>query len=220
MAWRAPARRTIIRAVRRSLHGFTLIELTVVLAVIVTLALVLTPSIANYISDARVARARSDTQTIASALVQFNRDTGLHPLWSQSQNGGAGTPASRVDLLVSTGNIPAATQSSLWITGTSAGLTEVLMANTPGYAVRTATSSFGWNGPYLSSPIGADSWNHRYAVNVSLLDSTTGGLTMAGTPKQAVWVLSAGPNGSLETPYAQPATVAVPGGDDIGFRLQ
>ena len=31
--------------------GFTLIELTVVLAVIVTLALVLTPSIINYITD-------------------------------------------------------------------------------------------------------------------------------------------------------------------------
>ena len=205
---------------RRSVHGFTLIELTVVLAVIVTLALVLTPSIANYISDARVARAQSDTQTIASALVQFNRDTGLHPLWSQSQNGGAGTPANRVDLLVSAGNIPAAAQSSLWITGTSVGLTEVLITNVPGYAVRTAASAFGWNGPYLSSAIGPDSWNHRYAVNVALLDATTGGLTMAGAPKSAVWVLSAGPNGNLETPYTQLATTAVLGGDDIGFRLQ
>lgn len=205
---------------RRSVRGFTLIELTVVLAVIVTLALVLTPSIANYISDARVARAQSDTQTIASALVQFNRDTGFYPLWSQSQNGGAGTAANRVDLLVSGGNIPAATQSSLWITGTSAGLTEVLISNAPGYTARTAASAFGWNGPYLSSAIGADSWNHRYAVNVSLLDSTTGGLTIAGTPKSAVWVLSAGANGSVETAYSQPATIAVLGGDDIGFRIQ
>ena len=45
---------------RESMRGFTLIELTVVLAVLVTLALVLTPSITNFINDSRVARARTD----------------------------------------------------------------------------------------------------------------------------------------------------------------
>jgi prepilin-type N-terminal cleavage/methylation domain-containing protein len=201
-------------------RGFTLIELTIVLGVIVTLALVLTPSIANYLTDARASRARNDARTIASAIVQFNRDTGFYPLWTQSQNGGAGTTANRVDLLVSRGNIPGTAQSSLWTTGTSFGLTEALVYNTPAYTVRTATSTLGWNGPYLSSVIEADAWGNRYAVNVGLLDSTSGGLTAAGTPKSAVWVLSAGANGSLETSYTQPATTAVVGGDDIGFRIQ
>lgn len=200
--------------------GFTLIELTVVLAVIVTLALVLTPSIANYVSDARGARARSDTQTIASAIVQLNRDTGFYPLWSEAQNGGPGTAASRVDLLVSRGNIPAAPQSSLWTTGTSLGLSEVLALNTPGYALRGAASAFGWNGPYLSSGIEADPWNNRYAVNVRLIDSTTGAFAADGTPKNAVWVLSPGADGSLETPFAEVTRRAVLAGDDIGFRLQ
>ena len=86
--------------------GFTLIELTVVLAVIVTLALVLTPSIANSINEARVARARNDCQTIASGMYQFYRDTGFFPLWTISQNGGQGTPANRVQILVSQGNVP------------------------------------------------------------------------------------------------------------------
>ncbi|MEX2270382.1 MAG: hypothetical protein WD690_02855, partial [Vicinamibacterales bacterium] len=175
--------------------GFTLIELTIVLGVIVTLALVLTPSITNYLSDARVSRSRNDVKTIASAIIQFNRDTGLYPLWSQAQNGGAGTTANKVDLLVSRGTIPAAATSSLWTTGTTAGLTESLIYNTPAYTIRTATASLGWNGPYLSSAIDADPWSNRYAVNVGLLDSTSGGLTIGGTPKSAVWVLSAGANG-------------------------
>lgn len=201
-------------------RGFTLIELTVVLGVIVTLALVLTPSIANYLSDARLSRARNDTRTITAAITQFNRDTGLYPLWVQSQNGGPGTAADKVDLLISRGNIPAAVQSSLWITGSSTGLTDVLVFNSPAHIVRTAASSLGWNGPYMSSAIDADPWNNRYAVNVALLDSTNGTMTMAGTPKNAVWVLSAGPNGTLETAWAQAATTAAVGGDDIGFRLQ
>ena len=81
---RAPGR-------RRSAGGFTLIELTVVLAVIVTLALVLTPSVTNFITDSRVARARRDTQTIATAIHQFFKDTGFFPQWSLAQNGGPGT---------------------------------------------------------------------------------------------------------------------------------
>jgi hypothetical protein len=35
-----------------------------------------------------------------------------------------------------------------------------------------------------------------------------------------VWVLSPGPNGTLETPFAQAATTAALSGDDIAFRLQ
>lgn len=200
-------------------RGFTLIELTVVLAVIVTLALVLTPSVTNYLSDARSARAHSDTGTIAAAIVQFNRDTGFYPTWSQSLNGGPGTAANRVDLLVSAGNIPATVQASLWTTGVSLGLADVLTFNTPGYTTRTAAAAFGWNGPYLSA-IRADPWNNRYAVNIGLVDPTTGSFTSSGAPKSAVWVLSPGANGLLETPFSQPATTAVLTGDDIGFRIQ
>lgn len=190
------------------------------LGVIVTLALVLTPAIGNYLSDARTSRTRNDVKTIASALIQFNRDTGLYPMWAAAASGGAGTAANKVDLLISNGNIPSAPQSTLWTTGTSATLIGSLISNTPGYTARTASSNFGWNGPYLSSAIEGDPWNNRYAVNVGLIDSTSGGLTMAGTPKSAVWVLSAGQNGTLETGYGQPATTGALAGDDIGFRIQ
>jgi len=201
-------------------RGFTLIELTVVLAVLVTLALVLTPSITNFINDSRVARARTDTKTVAAALVQFYKDNGFYPQWITATAGGPGTAANRRDLLISPGNVPTTAAASLWTTGTNDTIANQLMGNTPTYTVKTATNTYGWNGPYLSSGIGADPWNNRYMVNVNLIDTTLGTQTSAGVTKSAVWVISAGPNGQIETTYAQSITTAVTGGDDIGVRIQ
>jgi prepilin-type N-terminal cleavage/methylation domain-containing protein len=209
--------------VRRKLNrerGFTLIELTVVLAVIVTLALVLTPSITNFINDSRVARSRSDTGTLAASVTQFYKDNGFFPQWSLSNGGGPGLPADKVDLLISPGNIPGVAVANLWTTGTTSQLAELLMTNAPGYVTRTTTSQFGWNGPYLTSAVSADAWNNRYAINVGLLDASLGTQTAAGVTKSAVWVISAGPNGLLETTHSQPLTTAQPSGDDIAVKLQ
>ena len=200
--------------------GFTLIELTVVLAVIVTLALILTPSITNFISDARVARTRTDTQTVASSIVQFYKDNGFFPQWSQASAGGPGGAGDRVDLLISPGNMPIVADANTWTTGTTGALVGQLMSNTPGYKLKNATAPFGWNGPYLSSTIGADAWNNRYAVNIGLIDPTAGTQTAAGATKSAVWVISAGPNGQMETAYSQPVTTALVSGDDIAVRVQ
>lgn len=200
--------------------GFTLIELTVVLAVIVTLALVLTPSITNFINDARIARTRSDAATLAASLTQFYKDNGFFPQWTASNGGGPGLPADAIDLLVSPGNIPTVAAPNSWTTGTTSSIADQLMANAPAYNVKTTTSQFGWNGPYLTSTIGADAWNNRYAINVELLDASVGTQTAGGVTKSAVWVISAGPNGVLETPYSQPLTTAQASGDDIAVKLQ
>lgn len=201
-------------------RGFTLIELTVVLAVIVTLALILTPAMSNFINDARMARSRNDVHTIASAVTQVYKDTGFFPQWSAANNGGAGLAANKVDLLVSPGNVPASAQQTLWITGSTDTLANQLLSNAPGYTMRTATSNSGWNGPYLASTLGADAWGNRFMVNVGLLDATTGVQTSAGSLKSAVWVISAGPNGTIETLHTQPVTTAAAAGDDIYVRLQ
>jgi general secretion pathway protein G len=205
---------------RLDVAGFTLIELTVVLAVIVTLAMILTPSITNFITDSRVARAKADTKTVASAVVQFYKDDGFFPQWSVANAGGPGTPANKVDLLVSPGNVPTVAAANTWTTGTTDALADQLMSNAPAFTMKGAASAFGWNGPYLSSGIGADSWNNRYAVNVGLIDTTAGTQAAGGGLKNAVWVISAGPNGQMETVYTQPITTAVAGGDDIGVRIQ
>ena len=201
-------------------RGFTLIELTVVLAVIVTLALVLTPSVLNFINDSQVARARSDVGTLQAAITQFYRDNGFFPRWSAANNGGPGLPGSRVDLLVSSGNIPTTAAANTWTTGSSDRFEDQLITNAPAYTARTAASAFGWNGPYISNTINADPWNNRYAVNIGLIDTTQGIQDASGNVKSAVWIVSAGPNGALDTPYSQPVTVAAPAGDDIVVRMQ
>jgi type II secretory pathway pseudopilin PulG len=205
----------------RGRMGFTLIELAVVLTVIVTMALILTPSIANSINEARVARARNDCQTIASGLYQFYRDTGFFPVWRLARNGGAGIPADRLQVLVSQGSVPFEDVASLWTTGVAGSLADQLVTNAPGYALRSPTSQSGWNGPYFSSQLMADPWGNRYAVNVALVDLSPGAATASGQVKMAVWVLSPGPNGSVDTPFSQSIFTAVrPGGDDIGTRVQ
>jgi prepilin-type N-terminal cleavage/methylation domain-containing protein len=200
--------------------GFTLIELTVVLAVLVTLALVLTPSITNFINDSRVARTKADTQTIAAAMVQFYKDNGFFPQWSAANAGGPGLPASLVDLLVGPGNVPTVAAANTWTTGTTDTMADQLLANAPAYTLKNATAAYGWNGPYLSNSISADAWNNRYMINVGLIDTTQGTQTALGATKQAVWVISAGANGIIETAYSQDMTTAVLGGDDIGVRIQ
>lgn len=205
---------------RRGRAGFTLIELTVVLAVIVTLALVLTPSISNFINDSRSARARTDCQTIAAAIVQFYRDTGFFPQWETANAGGAGLPADRLQLLVSRGSLPLEEVPTLWSTGGAGELAAQLMSNGPGYALRTPASQFGWNGPYVSSEMGPDPWGRRYVVNVGLIDTSPGPVTGTGSVKSAVWVLSAGANGTIETPFSQSVLTAQLYGDDIGQRIQ
>ena len=197
-----------------------MIELTVVLAVIVTLALVLTPSITNFINDSRMARTKTDTATLAAAVTQFYKDNGFWPQWTTANNGGPGLAANKVDLLVSGGNVPVAAAANLWTTGTTDAIADQLIGNAPAYAMRTATSTFGWNGPYVSNTIGADAWNNRYAINVGLIDASLGTQTAAGATKSAVWVISAGANGQIETPYVQPMTAAAPSGDDIAVKVQ
>lgn len=205
---------------RAQAAGFTLIELTVILAVIVTLALILTPAMTNFITDARVARTRGDVQTIDAAIVQFYKDTGFFPQWTTANNGGPGSAQNKVDLLISPGNVPTVAQANIWTTGTTDTLTRQLMTNAPVYTLKTAGAQFGWNGPYLGSEIGADAWNNRYMVNIGSIDATQGVTGAGGTIKNAVWVISAGPNGVMDTSPVQSVLVALAAGDDIAIRVQ
>jgi hypothetical protein len=71
---------------------------------------------------------------------------------------------------------------------------------------------------YASLPIRSDPWGNRYMVNIGVMRAReTAG---ASTEPQALWVLSAGPNGLVETPYTTPAVSAVVGGDDVGARIE
>ena len=71
---------------------------------------------------------------------------------------------------------------------------------------------------YVSEPLRSDPWGNRYLVNLGAMQPNEA--DEASTEPSALWVLSAGPNGVVETPYAAPAVSAVVSGDDIGARIE
>jgi len=161
--------------------------------------------VGDYVNDARMVRAQQDTHAIASAVSRMTADV----MGYDSQDGGWATYA----LLVGPGAEPtvAAGVGQEWAAGLGASqagaLEDQLMLNGPGYPTHARTQTRwirGWHGPYLETGVGADPWGHRYAVNVKHL---------SGGGAFDTFVVSAGPNGILETPFQADGTVAR--GDDI-----
>src|SRR4051812_22497630 len=113
-----------IRRLLRSETGMTLIESSIILAVIAVLTSIMSPEIQGYIDRARQARTREDEQTIASAIQNFVTDTGELQFLIDGSNGATNqapptsVDAQRVNLLVSDGDIPllaaANSTSTLW----------------------------------------------------------------------------------------------------------
>ena len=188
---------------KRNEKGFTLIEVVVVVAVIAILAAVLTPFITKYIDDSRDAKARNEAQVIGAAMTNFMKDTALWP--SRNATGGAvmvlytgtTTPAAAT---IFTAVPPVVPVVANWA-GAVAPLDNSLLVNGTGNAYPTV-GDLRWKGPYVGSALPADPWGRPYVANVA----ATG----------PIWVLSAGPNGKIQT--AVTATVVL--GDDIGFRVR
>src|SRR5437867_4926123 len=80
-------------------RGFTMIEMVVVLAVIAILAAILTPIVTSYIERARVDSATNDVKKIAAAIVQFNTDTKVWPIYSSTNGYPADLRANTLDVL-------------------------------------------------------------------------------------------------------------------------
>lgn len=188
---------------KRNEKGFTLIEVVVVVAVIAILAAVLTPYITKYIDDSRIAKARNEAQVVGAAMTNFFKDTGIWP--SRNATGaavavlytGTTTPAAAT---IFTAVPPVVPPVANWA-GAVATLDNSLLVNGTGNAY-PAVGDLRWAGPYVGSALPADPWGRPYMVNVA-----------AAGP---IWVLSAGPNGKVQT--AVTATVVI--GDDIGFRVR
>jgi hypothetical protein len=176
------------------------------------------PAIRQWRDASRIETARRDASAIAGALVRFYRDTGFFPLWDRVDDGGA-FRLDRVDLLVGDGARPQAPSNSAWFAGRQGRLADELVTNRPSYAVREDPEGMGWNGPYLPDPPAADPWGRQYVVNIGLIPSADAP-SGPGTAKYAVWVLSAGPDGEIQTPYRQLIADATLAGDDIGVRIQ
>jgi prepilin-type N-terminal cleavage/methylation domain-containing protein len=77
----------------------------------------------------------------------------------------------------------------------------------------TTTGGRRWRGPYVSR-LGPDPWGNAYIVSIGAMEADGSPITKPTTnEKSKGWIISAGPNGILET---APDASSL-GGDDIGF---
>lgn len=190
--------------------GFTLIEVVVVAGIIAILAGILVPMIFNQIDESKNTRTLADCKSIQSAILSFRKDVGVWPT-----NGGTVSllVGSVPDQAVKTAPaVPASISAELgklnYTTTSTETLYNHLSKNGPGYP------DSKWKGPYASD-FPSDPWNNPYIINATNLELTKDPATGNVLP-YPVWVLSAGPNGKLETD----ASSETLGGDDIGVRLK
>ena len=191
-------------------RGFTLVEVIVVVAVIAILAAILTPYITKYIDDSRVAKARNETQVIGAAMASFYKDLGR---WPYANNAAANPTTNFTGVYTGPATTPAPTAAFFVGTGWLASWNNLdthLTARNHNYP---ANGDVKWNGPY-SAPLPVDPWGHPYVVNA---DKFVQPPPAAGAQLIPVWVMSAGPNGLIDTNIA--AGTNTPTLDDIGFRI-
>ncbi|WP_171016093.1 type II secretion system major pseudopilin GspG [Ramlibacter sp. 2FC] len=73
----------LLSRARRRLHGFTLIELMVVLVIIGVLAALIVPNVLDRADDARVTAARTDVNNLMQALKLYKLDNQRFPSTEQ-----------------------------------------------------------------------------------------------------------------------------------------
>lgn len=192
----------------RRQRGFTMIEILVVMGVIAVLAAVMTPSIVKHIKDSKVISATHDVEIIAGSLTAFYKDTGR---WPTDNDGNKSMNDQEVGLLGTSGGVfPAEESNKLgWSKiNTSDTFENQLVLNQPGGGSDNSYTTSGdnaWDGPYQTS-FKCDPWGNQFICNVEPFHTGQSG---------PVWVISAGPDGTLQT-YTSDTSLR---GDDIGYLV-
>jgi general secretion pathway protein G len=179
----------------KSKEGFTLIEVIVVAGIIAVLAGILVPIIFKEIDESKKTRALADAKSISTAILVLKKDTGSWPV-------SAGCVPS-VTILNGSGPIPAFAAN--WDQSSFNSFSNYLGTDDNGCWSPPAVDPATWKGPYMAS-VNADPWGHAYLTNAS--EFLTDGA--------AVWILSAGPDGIVDTGRGANAL----SGDDIGLRIK
>ncbi len=167
---------------RKARHRPGVLEALIALCILVSLSGVLMPAIGSEIGKARQGQVYLDMQAIASGLAAYSRDTLTLPTGVQGRT--------NVAWLYGPGLMPDG--NSFDEGGESRPLDDALL--------NARMGGTGWKGPYAAA-LQPDPWGHAYLVNVEgWVD-----------PREHAMVLSAGPNGRVET---RP-TVTRAAGDDL-----
>lgn len=170
---------------RRRKFFRTIREAAAVLAASALLSSLL-PHVLGNTEDPNLKSAKSSCERVKAAIQQFAIDTGSYP--EVSSNGDS------IEWLVGPGEVP----SNFSVANGSAYPLKQLLA------VERTEGRRGYDGPYLQFG-GSDIWGRSIVANVA------GSLG----PNKRIWVLSAGPNGIIETATDDLETQ----GDDVGVLL-
>jgi general secretion pathway protein G len=151
-------------------RGFTVVEMIVVIAILVSVAGIMIPVVSSQLEDARRGRALGDMRRIAAGINRYVKDTGAFPV---------GDAAARTPFhwLFGAGELP---QGNVLDDGPSTAIERFLTRN-----------DFGggkWRGPYVPD-VAADPWGHAYLVNVQGYYA----------PRENVLIVCAGPDGEVDT---------------------
>jgi Type II secretion system (T2SS), protein G len=168
----------------------------------------LDPAVAAELPDGKLVRAQADLKSIQVALDRFKADYGLWP----TRVDGAVSATATVEVLFSEGGKIASP-------GTWPVDNPLVYKQLAGYFVDNDRNypPKKWKGPYLKET--ADPWGNTYLVGVRNLEKSL-----------PVWIISAGPDGILQTPMDSPVCMdgrsADPGtglttvGDDICLKYK
>jgi type II secretory pathway pseudopilin PulG len=107
-----------------------------------------------------------------------------------------------------------------WRDTAAGSLDDHLMNNRRGYRVRRSGEYGGWNGPYVSAEVKGDPWGRQFLINSQWLDGGASAADALGRIRRAVFVVSAGADGVIDTPFEQSIVDARAYGDDIVIRIQ
>ncbi|MCA8941357.1 MAG: type II secretion system protein GspG [Planctomycetes bacterium] len=207
-----------IHAPRRpEMSGFTLVEVIVVLGVILMLAGIAVPMISSYVDDGKRARAEAEVKMLGAALTSVYKDVGVFA--TRGRNGSNGTLYALFSgPTMPTSNPFAANHSfSNWARHATRGdlMDHHLLENAPGGQTSAAYDTSGstqWRGPYVAGSTPLDPWGRPYVASV------IGSWYSHATRYKRMYVLSAGPNGRIDTDRDSTATTEI-AGDDIGMIL-
>ncbi|HEY2988021.1 MAG TPA: hypothetical protein VGL11_09865 [Candidatus Binatia bacterium] len=220
-------------------RGFTLLELAFVLGIIITLVAIFSPLAMDKLGQSKLTKAQADIDAIATALTSFFSDLGNFPSCDAADCDPNSDSTNNMKFLAvctglaaCTSEYPAVAASTWGTLTTQESATPArnnfynhVAINNPNADGTVADATLKdykltkWKGPYITK-LGPDPWGNAYIIHIGAIQSTgcavdAAGGAGCGTASQTAqgWILSAGPDGTLQTgPNA-----ASLGGDDIGY---